>query len=403
VTVRAAYGLFTDYPHFYQYGGYSDQPPWGAEVTVDNPGPFDDPWANYPGGNPFPFVLSKNAIFPRFGTFVTIPKDLQMPYTNQWNLSVQRQVGTDWLFAANYLGSSVIHNLINSEGNPGIYVPGQCVAGQYGLTANGACSSTSNLPQRRQLYLQNPAEAQFVGPIVVADDGGTRNYNGLLVSVQRRHAKGVTVQGNYTWSHCIEDNGATPQFQNNGQQVKERRSLNRGNCDQDRRHNVNLSTVYETPQFANTTARWIGSGWKISGILRVSTGSPLTLTPGTDVARTGTSDQRLNYLGGDYYAADKTIDQWFNLSAFAAAPVGQYGNLGRNTLFGPGSVRIDMGLTRSFTVREGQTVEFRAEAFNAPNHVNPGNPTTTLNSAQFGKIQSGGDPRIMQLALKYIF
>ena len=62
-----------------------------------------------------------------------------------------------------------------------------------------------------------------------------------------------------------------------------------------------------------------------------------------------------------------------------------------------------MGLTRTFQIRETQTVEFRAEAFNAPNHVNPGNPQTALNNAQFGKIQSGGEPRIIQLALKYVF
>ncbi len=108
MTVRAAYGIFTDYPHFYQYGGYSDQPPWGSEVTLDSPGPFDDPWQGYPGGNPFPITLSPNVNFPLFGTFVTIPRDLKMPYTNQWNLSIQRQIGSDWLLAGNYLGTSVI-------------------------------------------------------------------------------------------------------------------------------------------------------------------------------------------------------------------------------------------------------------------------------------------------------
>ena len=65
--------------------------------------------------------------------------------------------------------------------------------------------------------------------------------------------------------------------------------------------------------------------------------------------------------------------------------------------------RIDMGLTRSFRVREGQNVEFRAEAFNMPNHVNLSAPTLTLSNNTFGQIQSAADPRILQLALKYIF
>ena len=73
------------------------------------------------------------------------------------------------------------------------------------------------------------------------------------------------------------------------------------------------------------------------------------------------------------------------------------------TFLGPGSIRIDMGITRKFQLRERQTLEFRAEAFNMPNHVNPGLPDTTLTSATFGKILSAGDPRIIQMALKFLF
>src|SRR5437879_12311266 len=84
----------------------------GYEVTLDSPGPFDDPWQGYPGGNPFPVSLSAGIPFPRFGTYVTIPRDLKMPYINQRNLSLQRQVGADRLFAANYIGSHVIDSRI---------------------------------------------------------------------------------------------------------------------------------------------------------------------------------------------------------------------------------------------------------------------------------------------------
>ncbi len=66
-------------------------------------------------------------------------------------------------------------------------------------------------------------------------------------------------------------------------------------------------------------------------------------------------------------------------------------------------INLDIGLTRRFQIREGQSVEFRAEAFNAPNHVNPMNPSATLNSQTFGKSVAAADPRIMQLALKYLF
>ena len=71
--------------------------------------------------------------------------------------------------------------------------------------------------------------------------------------------------------------------------------------------------------------------------------------------------------------------------------------------FGPGSIRIDLGLSRSFQLRENHAIEFRAEAFNAPNHMNPGNPVVILTSGTFGKMQSAADPRIMRFALKYVF
>src|SRR5439155_24223023 len=128
----------------------------------------------------------------------------------------------------------------------------------------------------------------YYGNIVIADDGGTRSYNALLISVTRRRSRGITLQGNYTWSHCIEDFGVTPQFQNNGQVVKERRRANRGNCDQDRRHNVNVSTVYETPRFAKMVLRVIARCWKISGSLRLESGGYLSVVPGTDRALTAT-------------------------------------------------------------------------------------------------------------------
>jgi hypothetical protein len=395
MTVRAAYGIFTDYPHFYQYGGYSDQPPWGYEVTLDSGtvGSFEDPWQNYPGGNPFPITLSANIPFPLSGTYVTIPRDLRMPYTNQWNLSLQRQVATDWLLTANYLGSSVIHNLINSEGNPAIFGPG---------------ASTANLRQRRKLYQQNQAQGQYFGNLVIARDDGTRTYNAMLVSIQRRRSNGMTVQANYTLSHCIEDWGTTPQFQNNGQQVPERRRLNRGNCDQDRRHNFNASTVYETPQFSNTTLRLLGTGWKISGIVRLLSGNFLSILPGTDRALTGTGDQLVDRVLADPYGPGKTIDLYLNPAAFAQPALGTYGNMGRNSILGPGSFRIDLGVTRAFKVRERQSFEFRAEAFNAMNHVNPGLAAAnlTLNNANFGKmqnLQTGLAPRVIQLALKFVF
>jgi len=141
----------------------------------------------------------------------------------------------------------------------------------------------------------------------------------------------------------------------------------------------------------------------VSGIVRLQSGSYLTVLTGLDIALTAQQDQRGNQVLANAYPAEQRIDQWINPAAFAQPATGTYGNLGRNSVLGPGSIRIDMGLTRTFQVRENQSVQFRAEAFNLPNHVNPNNPNVAINNRNFGRILSAGDPRIIQLALKYVF
>ena len=402
MTIRAAYGIFFDYPHLYQFTSLRDGPPWGTRVILTNPvGTFDDPWQGYAGGNPFPLKpVGPDTAFLSNAVITNLPLNLKMPYINQWNLSIQRQIGKDWLVAGNYIGSTGIHVLNSNEGNPAVYLPGSsCVINGTPFTP---CSSTNNTIQRRALNLKNPDQGRFYSNVVNADDGGTRRYNALLLSVQRRASNGLTVQGNYTLSHCI-DQGQTTIVQNNGGQIPERRGANQGNCDLDRRHNFNLSTVYATPRFSNGTLRTLGTGWKISGIVRILSGSALTVVSGLDNALSGTTDQYPNQVLLSPYAATQSARSWLNPAAFVQPLTGTYGSMGPRNVRGPRSVRIDMGLTRAFQVREKQSIEFRAEAFNVPNLVNLGNPTVNFTSATFGQILSATDPRILQLALKYVF
>ena len=133
-------------------------------------------------------------------------------------------------------------------------------------------------------------------------------------------------------------------------------------------------------------------------------GSYLSVTTGLDQALTGViGEQRPIQALADPYTANKSIALWINPAAFAQPALGTYGNMGSRNILGPGSITINTNLTRAFHVRENQSLEFRVEAFNLPNHVNPQNPTTVLTSGSFGKILAATDPRIMQLALKYVF
>jgi len=405
MTIRAAYGLFRDYADLYQSENVRSAPPWNNSVVLQTPN-FADPWLGYPGGNPYPVTVSKNSTFPTAAQYLNVPLNLPAVYVDQWNLSIQRQVGT-WLLSGNYIGTEVIHLLNSIDANPAIYLPGaSCVIDGKTYTP---CSSVSNTQQRRMLSLENPAQGQYYSNIVQENGDGTLSYNGLLLTAQHRLSKGLTVQANYTWSHCI-DTGTNQIFNAGGSDApytEQRLRANRGNCaglEVDRRHNFNLSTVYATPRFANEIARKLATGWQVSTIVKVLSGDYFSVSSGIDSALAGISaDERANQVLADVYAPNKGINRYLNPSAFGAAATGKYGNLGPNNIEGPGFFGIDMGLARRFQVRERQALEVRGEAFNVLNHVNPLDPVTTLTSTTFGTIQAASDPRSLQLALKYMF
>src|SRR5213078_4904106 len=211
-----------------------------------------------------------------------------------------------------YLGSHTIHMLGSEQLNPAIYFPGNsdtnanCFVQGYtfrtltptGAPAPGAvCSTTLNTNPRRRLSLIDPQQTgQYVANLVEIQSGGNASYNGLLLEVRKRAAKGITVTGNYTWSHCISpfqgneagDTGANPAIPN---PYIGNRDGGRGNCLGDIRHLFNLTSVLETPKFANNMLRYAASGWKLSTIYRHRTGNYLNISAGAnnDFARNGTN------------------------------------------------------------------------------------------------------------------
>jgi hypothetical protein len=237
----------------------------------------------------------------------------------------------------------------------------------------------------------------------------------MLLTLQRQAGRNVTVSTNYTWSHCIGDIAVdiTSVNNNNNQGYNDpsNRSLDRGDCNGDRRHVLNFTAVAQTPQFDNTTLRRIATGWTWSGIYRWSSGSPLDVLAGSDralngiLSASGTGIQRgVQILGNPHTdQSGGPFTNWLNRGAFDLPALGTLGNVGRNSVVGPSTWSFDMALSRSFRFREDQRLEFRAEAFNVTNSFRPGNPNTTLTSAQFGQLRTSLDPRILQFALKYAF
>jgi hypothetical protein len=110
---------------------------------------------------------------------------------------------------------------------------------------------------------------------------------------------------------------------------------------------------------------------------------------------------RANVIG-DWHG-DGTRGNWFQRAAFVNNAAGTFGNAGRNTVLQPGTWNIDTAVSRRVKVREGHSVEIRAEAFNVLNHPNFGAATTSISSGNFGKILTSSAPRICEFALKYVF
>jgi len=409
MTIRASYGLFTDRYHMFGLNFIGQQPPWGNNIVLTSVN-IANPWANYPGGNPFPISVDKNSKFPLAGGFVTFPLDWRPMYLNQWNLSVQKQVGKDWLVSVNYLGNTTVHLFSSNQANPAVFLgTGPCNLAGVNYTT---CSTTANINQRRLLNLLNPAQGQYYAGIAYADDGATGSYNALFVSAQKRLSRGTSMLANYTWSHCISD-VIDAQIGSGGTSVAAvpgNRRQYRSNCQgSDQRQVFNLSAVAQTPRFSSRVLRAVASDWQLSPILKLRSAVFYTVLSGVDTALSGQTGETPNLVAGvSPYVSDRSCSTapcvtWMTPKAFSAAATGTYGNLGYNNLAGPGVFSLDVALSRTFPIDEKRSIQLRGEAFNLPNYTNLNPPVSTLTSGAFGQIQASADPRIVQLAMKFVF
>src|ERR1019366_307173 len=367
------------------------------------------------GGNPFPETVNKNAVFTPFGNFASIPYNMHPTYVETWNLALQRQIGSNWLATATYLGTHDVHIWLTTPVNNAQFLGlGPCTintvnaAGAVVPTNYATCSTTANTNQRRILSLQRPLDGQYIGTLDSYDDGGTQGYNGMILSIQRRVNRGVTVNANYTWSHCIGDY-STSFGPNVGDSIPAPglRHLNRGNCPGDRRQVFNIPAVAQMPRFANHALNMVASGWQLSAIYSYQTGAYLAVLSGIDRALTGTATSGINAQRPDQVLQNPygngTVTDYLNPLAFAQPALGTIGNQQINNLAGPYYFDLDISLSRVFRIRERHSIEARAEAYNLTNSLRMGPPNLVLNSATFGQVNTASDPRILQFALKYAF
>jgi hypothetical protein len=393
--IRASYGIFVDSQPIFDNIYVGSNPPWGALVTLSNV-LLSDPYKISPTSNIFPFTLGPNTIFPAAGTFRVQQPHMNQDYTQQWNLSVEKQFG-DWKVAVNYVGNKTTHAWSADDINAPVYNP-----------APGA-STTGNEQARRPFNALNPTWGPFISQLIMFNTGGDAFYHGGLVTLQKAFTHNYSILANYTYSHCINDFDPHQNTQNSNLSPGNLLAT-RGNCGGDIRHLVNISGVVGSPKFNSHLLQAIAGDWQLSTIFKAETGYYTSITSGKDNAFTGISGQYADLVpGGNPIPSNQTPDAWFNTAAYTANAPGTIGNSGRNSMLGPGFWNINTALVRKFWVKETRGFEFRVEAFNLLNHTelqSPGAPGTTgnsLTSSDFGRVRSAYDPRILQLAGKFTF
>jgi hypothetical protein len=453
-TIRAGIGHYYDSPRLWAYAHHMLNPPFGNTVNAIAPTTcgipnkngcainMAAPWSTTPGGDPLvainyprqgePVSLpGKDVIFPQQGVYVSMPVDVTPMQVTQWNLSYQRQFAAHMMADVTYMGNRSTHIWSGYSENPVVYIAGNCKAGEYGLTRDGACSNTTtaNRQARSLLTLLNPQEGQYYAANGVSQlyDDARGWYEGVRVGLTRRLADGWSVSSNYTLSKCTNEGepaGAgdignafpVPIEDITSSHPRPDTSTNKGPCAADRRHNFNLSAVLISPGVGGGVLKTLTKNWQTGIIWQARSGSPITPSATGDAALTNLPQRPMLVAGVDpYLPADQrtwatTGSQqslaWFNLDAFALNSPGVWGNTPKGYLFGPGFWNVDASFSRNLSLSGGKRIELRVEAFNLFNHSNWANPTVQIGSTSLtnGRVtDTEGDPRIMQFAIKFGF
>lgn len=384
--VRGGYGLFWDAIRTINLNRFPLIQPFVVDSTV-----FDVDFANpYPNQNIFPFTPPATTQARRDFRFVSpashtaFNEDFRTPFSQQWNLNVQRQLPFQTVLTVGYIGSKSTRLFGSHNVNPAVFGPG----------------ATAGNTQARRRYPE----------LAVVEDTSTfgfSQYHALQIIANKRMSKGLTIMASYTFG---KNTGLTSAQSEGslGTRDPNNRDLDRGPLNEDRRHILTSSFVWRIPAPYRTRAlRAALGGWQLTGIITSFSGVPLTVRAGSDRSLTGQNLDTADVTGdwklpGGRSRADQ-FAAWFNTRAFSLPAVGTFGTSSINMLRGPASNTADLGAYRNIAFGERFNVQIRAQFYNAFNHTRLGNPVTTFSSTAFGRIQSVADPRVGELGLKLAF
>jgi Carboxypeptidase regulatory-like domain/TonB dependent receptor len=406
--VTAAYGIFYD-PYYTGQGGPLQTPisapPYlqTPQISVPN---FADP---YNGENPF------NGGFAQPMTLLTLDPKLRLPYAQDWNLNIERAVGSNWLLEVGYIGTKGTKLPRFIEANPAVYIPGE---------------STQDNADNRRLY--SGCTVTGTSPCIFSSAGeisgiADSSYNALQVSLKKRFQGGFSMLASYTLSKTLDDASTFNITGSASQSVAGENDLAQNPFDVksewgrsmfDARHRLVVSYQWDLPWFKHPE-NWYGhilGNWQVNGITTFMSNTPFTVYDSSNPSLQGSAPEisgfyssRPNIVGNPNTgscpggAQVRSPECWFNTNAFQQAAQGQFGDTGRNTLRGPAFQQWDFSAIKNVPIHETLNLQFRAEIFNIFNNVNFELPNNDISSPNFAQIVAAQPGRIVQLALKLTF
>ncbi len=317
--------------------------------------------------------------------------NLRNPYAQQWSFTLEREVAANTGVRLSYIGTKTTRATYRSDIN------------------KPRPSTVKFSPDRRPYPLYNT--------IIFNESAGNQIYHAVSLNLERRMQGGLYYQANYTIAKMLTDTEDASEGGPTLENPYDRASF-RGDSQWVPRHRFIGNLIWELPvgEGRRVLSRpgwtdWVLGGWQLSATFVARTGEYLTPTfSGSDPSNTNTIGGIADRVGdGNLPREQRSIERWFDVSAFAVPPNGRFGNAGRGVIIGPGRHSLSLGLFKRFRIAEGHTLRVQGTARNALNHPAFGNPNLNISvPAAAGKITSVqtrdfAGPREIAIGLRYEF
>jgi hypothetical protein len=393
MVIRGGYGVFFDSAEGREIDGAADVYPYVSRgnytQSIGQPTPLQTT------DSLFPSFAAPGVATPAANTFLAVNQSPRPrnPYMQQWSIGVQRELAAGTTGEINYIGTH----------------------GSNLLMRRNIAQATLYDPANPSPVAARKPYPNFV-TYIDSQWGGRSDYNALNAKLEHRGRSSILTFA-YTWAKSTDLKSAAAGIGASGfngwQGFLDNSDPERdhGLSDFDVDHRLVGSFVYNLPlgsgekfgtDATGLTNAVIG-GWQVNGIYTWQRGFPLTITAADLGGLNDTAGANRADLVGDPGAGERSVEHWFNTDAFAQPAQGTLGNLGRNTLRGPGVNNLDLAVFKNFSVASGVRLQFRFESFNALNHTQFNGVSTNIASSNFGVVTSARAARINQLGLKVIF